>query len=152
MCHTTGQRFGELLGKLVKLSQHDVEEILEDQTATHRRFGDIALSWGLCEPEHVWQAWSDQLLTQVQRVDLETLGVDSQAAAMIHRDVAQKLCAIPIRCLGQHLIVAVGDNNTSRVAAELELITSKQLRFVHADRDQIEQAIAAYYPADPKAA
>ena len=81
MCHTSGKRFGELLGKLVKLSQHDVEEILEDQTATHRRFGDIALSWGLCQPEHVWQAWSDQLLTQVQRVDLETLGVDSQAAA-----------------------------------------------------------------------
>src|SRR5438552_3699632 len=111
MCHTSGRRFGELLGKLVKLSQHDVEEILEDQTATHRRFGDIALSWGLCEPEHVWQAWSDQLLTQVQQVDLEKLGVDSQAAGMIQREVALKLCAIPIRCLGHHLIIAVGENN-----------------------------------------
>jgi hypothetical protein len=154
MCHTSaaGRRFGELLGKLVKLSQHDVEEILEDQNATHRRFGEIALSWGLCEPEHVWQAWSEQLLTQVQSVDLEQLGVDAQAAAMIHREVALQLCAIPIRCLGNQLIVAVGEANTSRVAAELELITAKELRFVHADRAQIEQAIATYFPAGPAAA
>src|SRR2546423_848682 len=56
-------RFGEILGRLVNLSGHDVNEILEEQNATHQRFGEIALSWGLCAPEDVWQAWCDQLLT-----------------------------------------------------------------------------------------
>jgi hypothetical protein len=149
MCHV---RFGELLGRLVKLSQHDVEEILEDQNASRRRFGEIALSWGLCEPEHVWQAWCDQLLSQVQKIDLDALGIDAQAAAMIHREVALQLGAIPIRCLGRHLIVAVSDSNTARVAAELELITSKELRFVLADARQIDRAIGVYYPAGPAAA
>jgi hypothetical protein len=145
-------RFGELLGRLVNLSRHDVNEILEDQNASHRRFGEIALSWGLCQPQDVWQAWCDQLLTQVQKVDLKALGVDAQAAALLHPEVAWRFSAIPIRCLGRQLIVAVADANTDRIAAELSLITSKELRFVVADRDQIQSAIAAYYPAGPAAA
>jgi len=149
MCHP---KFGQLLGRLVNLSQHDVEEILEEQGATRQRFGEIALSWGLCEPEHVWQAWCDQLLTQIQKVDLDVLGVDSQAASMIHRDVALKLGAIPIRCLGRQLVVAVSDSNTARAAAELELMTAKDLRFVLADARQIDRAISTYYPAGPAAA
>src|ERR1035441_5376534 len=100
-------RFGEFLGCLVHLSHHDVDEILEEQSSTKHRFGEIALSWGLCAPEHVWQAWCDQLLSQIQKVDLEKLGVDSQATALIPGELARRLGAIPIRCLGQQLIVAV---------------------------------------------
>ena len=145
-------RFGELLGRMVKLSRHDVDEILEEQNATHQRFGEIALSWGLCEPEHVWQAWCDQLLTQVQKADLEVLGIDAQASAMIHRDVASRLGVIAIRCLGNVLVVATSDSNPERVHAELQLITSKQLRFVRADPHQIQVAIGRYYNAEPAAA
>jgi hypothetical protein len=145
-------QFGELLGRLVGLTRLDIDEILVDQTVSHRRFGEIALSWGLCSPEHVWQVWCDQLLTQVQRVDLDALGVDAQAVSMIHQDVAVRLGAIPIRCLGKVLIVAVSDPNTDRVEAELELTTGKELRFVMADPHQIQRAIAVYFPAEPAAA
>src|SRR5271168_1633362 len=129
-------RFGELLGRLVNLSRHDVDEILEEQSSTKHRFGEIALSWGLCAPEHVWQAWCDQLLSQVQKVDLEKLGVDAQAAAMTPGDLARRLCIIPIRCLGQQLIVAVPDHNTEHIIVELRNITDKSLRFVAADPNQ----------------
>ncbi len=139
-------RFGEFLGRLVHLSRHDVDEILEEQSSTKHRFGEIALSWGLCAPEHVWQAWCDQLLSQVQKVDLEKLGVDSQAAAIITGDLARRLHAIPIRCLGHQLIVAVTDNNkTDHITAELRKFTDMQLRFVVADVNQIGQAISVYY-------
>ena len=53
--------FGQCLGRVVPLSAHDVSEILEHQAATRRRFGEIALAWGLCRPQHVWQAWWAQL-------------------------------------------------------------------------------------------
>src|SRR5439155_6477219 len=53
-------RIGELLSRMVPLSGHDVEEILQEQSATRRRFGEIALAWGLCKPEHVWDAWGQQ--------------------------------------------------------------------------------------------
>ena len=145
-------RFGELLGRLVNLSRHDVDEILEEQSSTRHRFGEIALSWGLCTPEHVWQAWCDQLLSQVQKVDLEKLGVDSQAAAMITPQLARQLGAIPIRCMGQQLIVAVSDHNTDKVTTELRKITDMQLRFVVADVEQIQCALSVYYAAEHRAA
>jgi type IV pilus assembly protein PilB len=145
-------RFGELLSRLVHLSGHDVDEILSEQNGSHRRFGEIALSLGMCTPENVWQAWCEQLLTQVQKVDLEALGIDAQAAAIIQREVAQRLNAIPIRCLENVLVVAIADSNTQAVAAELELTTLRELRFVVADAEQIRQAIEAYYPAAPVAA
>jgi len=145
-------RFGEFLGRLVNLSRHDVDEILEEQSSTKHRFGEIALSWGLCAPEHVWQAWCDQLLSQVQKVDLEKLGVDSQAAALIPGELARRLCIIPIRCLGQQLIVAVPDHNTEQITIELRKITDMQLRFVAADPNQIQCAITVYYAAEHRAA
>jgi hypothetical protein len=145
-------RFGEFLGRLVHLSRHDVDEILEEQSSTKHRFGEIALSWGLCAPEHVWQAWCDQLLSQIQKVDLEKLGVDSQAAAFIPGELARRLGAIPIRCLGQQLIVAVPTNTVDHIAAELRKMTDMQLRFVVADAVQIGQAISVYYAAANAAA
>jgi Type II secretion system (T2SS), protein E, N-terminal domain len=144
--------FGELLSRLVGLSRLDIDEILADQTVSHRRFGEIALSFGLCSPEHVWKAWCDQLLTQVPRVDLESLGVDAQAVSMIDRDTAMRLGAIPIRQLGEVLVFAVSDADTNRIAAELGLITGKEMRFVVADANQIQGAIATYFPMEPSAA
>jgi hypothetical protein len=146
-------RFGELLGRLVTLSRHDVEEILHEQGGTRRRFGDIALAWGLCEPEHVWQAWCDQLASSTQTADLDTLGIDSQAAALIDREVAARLGAIPIRCMGDTIVIAVADPDASqRVQAELQLTLPMKMCFVHADPHQVQRAIANYYPTEPAAA
>jgi hypothetical protein len=145
-------RFGELLGRLVNLSRHDVDEILEEQNANHQRFGEIALSWGLCAPEHIWQAWCDQLIEQVQRVDLEKLGVDSQAAGLISGDLARKLNAIPIRCLGSQLVIAAAEHNHPLITSEFRKITDMSLRFVTADADQIRAAISVYYAGSNAAA
>ena len=143
--------FGELLGRLVTLSRHDVDEILAEQGvtrgATRQRFGDIALSRGLCEPEHVWSAWCDQLVTSVQRVDLDRLGVDAQAAAMVRGDVARRLSVIPVRCIGDRLVIAIAaDADLARAAIELGMHSDKVLRFVVADPAQVRRALAAYHP------
>lgn len=147
-------RMGELLGQLANLSHHDIEEILDEQKtsrAGRRRFGDIALAWGLCEPAHVWQAWCQQLLSRVQTIDLDSLGVDAQAAALVHSDVAHRLSIIPIRCFGDTLIIAA-TGDTAGIAAELSLVTGKKLRFVQADPMQIQQALQRYFPPGPAAA
>lgn len=140
--------FGELLGRLVTLSRHDVQEILEEQAISRQRFGAIALSRGLCEPEHVWAAWADQLVTEVRRVDLDVLGVDAQAAAMIPGEAARRLSIIPVRCPSDRLVIAVADDaDPARAAIEVGPLGGRVLRFVVADAGQVRRAIAAYYPA-----
>ena len=140
-------RFGELLGRYVPLSRHDVDEILAEQVATRQRFGAIALSRGMCEVEHVWSAWCEQLVGGVQRVDLAHVGVDARAAAMLRPDTARRLNVLPVRSHGDHLVVAVGaDADPAAVAAEVAAATGKQPRFVTADARQLAAAIATYYP------
>src|SRR3954463_10033270 len=91
------RRIGQLLSTLVPLSDQDVEEVLEEQNLSRRRFGDIAVEWGLCKPGHVWKAWARQDDTPPLRVDLDKMGIDAQATANLSREMALRCGAMPIR-------------------------------------------------------
>jgi hypothetical protein len=139
-----GSRFGEVLSTMTTISEMDVEEILQDQKVTHRRFGEIALSWGLCEPKHIWHAWYHQLATATPSVDLDDLGVDAQAVAHVPRDVAAQFNLIPVRLSEGQLVVAIAPDAPER-GEELSRRLGMQVRFVRASAVQIREAIATYY-------
>src|SRR5678815_2393749 len=103
-------RIGELLSRMVPLSCHDVEEILQEQSNNRRKFGEIALAWGLCRPEHVWDAWCQQADSQNHTLDLDKIGVDARAAASIPAEVARQFGVIPIRIAGDCALVAIADD------------------------------------------
>ena len=143
-------RIGELLGRMVSITGHDVEEILHEQKSTHRRFGEIALSWGLCQPEHVWSAWCHQVRdaeSDVETVDLDRDGIDAQAVALLNADAARVFRAIPIR-LGENetVVLASAEPLGERTRAVLRRLLNKKLKFVAAPKRQIDAAIETYYP------
>jgi hypothetical protein len=140
-------RFGELLSRLVPLSGHDVEEILQEQTANRRKFGDIALSWGLCKPEHVWDAWAQQTAQAHELVDLEKVGVDAQAAALLPAEVARKLNMIPVRAASDIVLVATCDASPEHANESLTELLRRRVKFVHADEEELRRVIDRYYPA-----
>jgi hypothetical protein len=139
-------RFGELLSRLVPLSGHDIEEILQEQTANRRKFGDIALSWGLCKPEHIWDAWAQQSAHDHERVDLEKVGVDAQAAALLPAEVARKLNVIPVRMASDIVLVATADAEPQHMADALNELLRRRVRFVQVEREQLGRALETYYP------
>lgn len=145
----TGDRFGELLSRFVTLSRHDVYEVLEEQSGTHKKFGQIALQLGLCEPMHIWQAWSTQLVHRTPRVNLEEFGIDAQATSDVPAWLAAALGVMPIRSLEDRLIVAASDATLARAMETLTTQSTKPVSFVLADRKQIENAIARYYTNAP---
>ena len=142
-------RIGELLSQLVELSGHDVEEILHEQQSTQRRFGEIALSWGLCQPEHVWSAWCRQVGdgSEIEHIDLDRDGIDAQAVALLHANVAKAFRVIPIRADGQEVVLASEAVLSERVKDELKELLKRNVKFVIAARKQIDAAIDAYYSA-----
>jgi hypothetical protein len=141
-------RFGELLRKMVPLSGHDVEEILQEQSASRRRFGDIALAWGLVKPEHVWDAWCQQTADGQEVVDLEKIGVDAQAAAMLPAEVARQHHVIPLRIAGDAVLLATA-NGAAEHADELGALLRRRVTFVHAESKQVERMLDRYYPSNP---
>jgi type IV pilus assembly protein PilB len=143
------QRFGEVLGRFVDLSPHDVSEILEDQSSSRRRFGEIALAFGLCQPQHVWRAWWSQLSGAPERVDLDAIGVDVQCLAHLPRALAVEYNVIPLRAAGDQVVIAAAEGSLMRATEELPRRVKMQLKFVLADNRQIQKAIRTYYPARP---
>ena len=144
--------FGQCLGRVVPISQHDVSEILEHQAATRRRFGEIALAWGLCQPQHVWQAWWAQLSQETPKVDLTRIGVDAQAVGHVPAELARRFGVVPLRRVGQQLVLATTETGLALASAELPKLLDKQVKFVVADAGQLNEAIAAYYPPTRPAA
>jgi type IV pilus assembly protein PilB len=137
--------FGELLARLVGLSDHDISEILLDQAISHRRFGEIAMSLQWCTPQHVWQAWWAQLGQSTQHVVLASAGVDTQALTAIPRSMAEQYDVIPIRVFEDQLVLATSEASQARARAELPLLVRKSIRFVLAPESQIRDAIDRYY-------
>jgi len=144
-------RFGELLSRWVSLTQHDVSEILEDQRSSRRRFGDIALALGLCQPQHVWRAWWTQLSGAPERVDIDSIGVDVQCLSHFPRELAQRYHVIPLRASGAQMVMAAAEGALLQAMEELPRQVKIHLKFVLADAAQVSRAIERSYP-QPRAA
>lgn len=144
------QRIGELLSRIIPLSDHDVEEILHEQSATNQKFGDIALSLGLCKPEHVLRAWLHQLEHRTERVNIDRVGVDTQALVYLTRDAALRHTALPVRAIEDEVLIAVAHVPTVGGLASLEACAGRKVKLVLADETQLLAAIERYYPSPHK--
>ncbi len=142
-------RFGELLGQVVELTPHDVEEILNEQSASRMRFGEIALAWGLCQPEHIWNAWMRQLDDQWTHVDIDAFGVDTQALSQMTAHDARRYQALPLRATDRHTVIAISASDPQHTIASLPPALRETAHFVVADAAQLAQAIQQYYGETP---
>lgn len=139
-------KLGELLSHMVPLSGIDVEEILQEQKSSHMRFGEIAISWGLCQPQDIWRAWVQQNGDKLEHVDLSQIGVDTQALIYLDRAMAIRCCAVPVRVFDDVLVVALADPlHQAEISAVIQK-GNRSLKCVLADPSEIEWAIETYYP------
>jgi hypothetical protein len=145
------QRIGQLLGTIIPLSDHDVEEILNEQQASGtKQFGDIALQLGKAKPEHILQAWMRQLETRTDRIDLDRVGVDVQATAYLSAAVARGHQALPIRVVGDELLLAVVTRPEADELAELERVSGKHCKVVLTEAEDVAAMLDRYYPTKSK--
>lgn len=138
-------KFGQMLSRFVPMSEHDIHEILDEQAVCHRKFGEIALSWNLCRPDHVWRAWYAQLAQETQRVDLMVVGVDTQAIAAVAYAIATEYSVLPLRTLDDELIVATTATAHDRARQALPEMLKRNVQFVIADEQSILAAIRSHY-------
>jgi hypothetical protein len=139
------QLIGQVLYRMGKLSPMDIDEILEEQALAGRRFGDIAISWGLCDPEHIGEAWCRQLADEGANLDLGSLGIDPHATACLSPADARRLGILPIRIAGEIMILAASHPLDSVAVAELSRMLARDLRFVVVSPAQFECAMDICY-------
>ena len=139
-------RIGELLSRIVPLSGHDVEEILQEQSSNRKRFGEIALSWGLCRPEHVWDAWCQQSSQEGETLDLDRIGIDARAASLLPAKIARRYQCIPVRVTSEVALIAMSHSPTEDEINALTALLQRKLKFARADQNQMLAMIERYYP------
>lgn len=145
-------RIGDLLHQLGQLSSHDIDEILAEQRISRQRFGEIAVSLGFCQPEHIWTAWWSQLGGNGELVNLDQIGIDAQAVDCMPPELALGLRAMPVRVCENQLVVAVADPSRVSGVAELARRSRMDVKCVLAPHEQIERALYIYYAMPAHAA
>jgi type IV pilus assembly protein PilB len=138
-------RIGQILSTLVPLSNHDVEEILEEQKATRQRFGDAALALGLVRPQHVWEAWIQQMSNESGEIDLDQVGIDSQALDRLSGDLAQKHRVVPIRTSGDQLLVVCAGTLSDGARDQMQKQCGMRIIVTTARSGQVDAAIKRLY-------
>ncbi|MBN1342254.1 MAG: hypothetical protein JXQ73_06220 [Phycisphaerae bacterium] len=138
-------KIGQILREMGILTDGDVAEILEQQERTGRRFGQIALAWGLATPEQIWTAWSKQLAEHEQRVDVDEVGIDTRAVERVSSVVARFYHVLPLRLWGDNLVVAVPDNGDHGSLDDLPILLDCQVHSCLCDAQQVDEYLDRVY-------
>jgi ABC-type sulfate transport system permease component len=138
-------RIGQILSQSVPLSDHDVEEILQEQKTTRQPFGSAALALGKAQPEQVWAAWLTQV--QSQPIDLSRLDSDAAAITALPAGLAMLYGLVPLRVRGDQLVVAAANDVPASAIAHVERRCGLHLIVARAAAPLVEQAMAKLYPA-----
>jgi hypothetical protein len=142
-----GRQFiGQILKDMGRLSPLDIDEILSEQAVSRRQFGDIAMSWGLCDAEHILEAWCVQMGDDREQVDILRTPVDIHALMCIPAQVARRLKVMPLRIIANELVVAAACILDPQEVGEMTIFAGRDIRLIKADPRQIDLAIERYYP------
>jgi len=113
------KKVGEVLRDRGKISQADLELIVNAQQGKVIHLGELMLERGLIEKRDLADALEE--VTRVPYLDCTTVDCEQEALALIPRAMAERCCALPIRIEHNRLVVAL--------AAPQDLGVLDELRF-----------------------
>ena len=137
---------GQVLSRMGKLSSIDVDEILEQQATSRQRFGEIAVSWGLCEPVDLCDAWCVQFSEGAEASDLTGGALDAKLILSLPPELARQLQIVPLVSIADQMVVAAAQPVDGDQWMAILEATGMDVRFVLAEPEAIEAALDVYYP------
>ena len=119
------KRLGEVLHERGKISARDLEKALEEQQQKLSHLGELLLERGLVGKADLIAALEEVSL--VPYVDIANAPVDPATLELIPREVAERLCVLPIRRDLSRLVVVMSDPRNAAVRKELAAIDGHEL-------------------------
>ena len=137
------KRLGEVLHERGKISAKDLEKALEEQQEKVSHLGELLLERGLVGKSDLIAALEEVSL--VPYVDISATPVDPATLQLIPREVAERLCVLPIRRDLSRLVVVMSDPRNAALRKELGSITGMTISPRLAFRTELREAIAHHY-------
>jgi len=137
------KRLGEVLHERGKISAKDLETALEEQQQKLSHLGELLLERGLVSKSDLIAALEEVSL--VPYVDIANTPVDAATLQLIPRELAERLCVLPIRRDLSRLVVVMSDPRNTAVRKELAAITGMSISPRLAFHAELREAIAHHY-------
>ncbi|MHC4995289.1 MAG: GspE/PulE/PilB domain-containing protein [Planctomycetota bacterium] len=128
------------------LTEDQVQQILDHQAYHPAPFGTIAMELFNVSTEAVEKAWIEQYIKFAQNTDLDQQRIDEQVLRVINRRQAWQFRALPLRRDRDELVIASSRDHLRRAVAFAWRRLDEPLRFLIAQRPQLEDFLNEHYP------
>ncbi len=140
---STNKRIGDLLVEKELLTPAQLQAVLEEQTKTGQRLGQILLAKNWISEADLVDVIHNRL--GIPKISLENLVIDPKIVELVPLPIAKKHNLIPVFRIGTTLTVAMSDPLDIIALDELKYMTNLKINRVVATGDAINRAIDQYY-------
>lgn len=139
-------RLGDLLVQHGVLTREQVEDILVEQQAVGRPFGELAERLFGVPPQAVERAWAEQYAMLTGEYDLGEARFDPEAIALISARQAWQFRVLPIRFSGDELTVCTMKDQLARALRFVGWKIEHPCHFVLAEPQGFAETLLRHYP------
>lgn len=139
-------KIGEILVERGLLTSKQVDQILSEQRASSRPFGDLAERMFGVDAKAVEDAWVMQYLQTVGTTDLEEVEQDVECLRLLNRRQAWQFHLLPMNREGGELALATDEANVVRALNFATRSIDETVHLLVAERRQLREFLMRHYP------
>ncbi|MBN8599085.1 MAG: hypothetical protein J0L78_15540 [Planctomycetes bacterium] len=139
-------RLGDLLVRQGVLTEQQVEDILIEQRAVGRPFGELAERLFGVSPQDVERAWAEQYSQIAGEYSLHAARFESDALASITARQAWQFRVLPVRFSGDELTVCTTKDHLARALRFVGWKIQSPCHFVLAGPEELAQGLMKHFP------
>lgn len=139
-------RIGDLLVRQGVLTEQQVEDILTEQRAVGRPFGELAERLFGVSPQDVERAWAEQYSQIAGEFSLHSAKFECEALASITARQAWQFRVLPVRFSGEELTVCTTKDQLARALRFVGWKIQKPCHFVLAGPEELAQGLMKHFP------
>ncbi|MBX3390350.1 MAG: hypothetical protein KF691_12950 [Phycisphaeraceae bacterium] len=139
-------RLGDLLVRQGVLTQQQVEDILTEQRAVGRPFGELAEHLFGVSAQDVERAWAEQYSQITGEYNLHSARFEADALASVTPRQAWQFRVLPVRFSGDELTVCTTKNHLARALRFVGWKIENPCHFVISSPEELAQMLMKHFP------
>ena len=137
------KKLGELLVEKGIITEHQLQQALEEQKKTGKLLGRVLVDLGLVKDDDILAVLGAQ--TGMEKVDISNIEVSPQLLEKVPGPLAKAYKIVPIRMEGNTLVVAMGDPLNIQALDDLRFMLDCDVKGLISNEQAVNEAIDRLY-------
>lgn len=137
------KRLGDLLVESGKITNGQLEQILNKQKSSGKRLGELIIEDGILSEDEILNFLEVQL--GIERVYIDMINVDKKAIMSVPESLAAKYNLLPLQFKGVKIVVAMSDPLNIFAMDDVKIATGYEVEPLIASKEEIRRSIDKYY-------